>query len=141
MEFDQDTLKETCLEAPGMTVAYYAGDVTSADNRRGIYGTLKIFARNGKRSRTCPRQDGAGNEVDLQAVRWLLRQPAPHVLVSDLEFCGGPAGNALAATAEVDRARNLGLIVAPDVDTANEVFRRLKRGEAAQAIADSLPVH
>jgi len=140
MSFDCDTLAALAIQAPAATVAYYAGDCNGADHRRGVYGTLRIFARNGKRSRTAPRRGGS-NDVDLWAVRWLLRQPAPRVLVSDLEFCGGPAGQALAATAEVDRARHLGLIIAPDVEIAEEVFRRLKRGEAPQTIAADMPVH
>lgn len=136
MRFNQESLTDLALAAPAAIVGYYAGH--GKDSKRGHIGTLRIFAAGGKRSRTCPKRGGS-NDVDLWAVRWLLRQNGPRVLVTDLGFCGGPDGQSEAAHAEVDRAVKSGaLIVAPDVETAKSVFVRLKSGEAVATIVASL---
>jgi hypothetical protein len=126
MHLSADTLAELAAQAPAATVGYYSGHLP---DKRGMCGTLRIFARGERRARTAPRKDG-GNEVDLWAVRWLLRQPAPRILVSDLGFCGGPDGQSDAAHAEVERARKSGgLIVAKDCEQAREAFQAVQRGE------------
>jgi hypothetical protein len=82
-------LNELCRAVPAATVAYYSGwDSPEAD---GAYGELVIYAENGRRADACDRVWG-GNEVDLFAIEWLLRQPEPRVYVGDGEFCGGPEG-------------------------------------------------
>ena len=71
------------------------GDV----NRRMEHmATLVVYAENGQRADHCDHMHG-GNSVDLFAIQWLLRQPAPRVYVGDGEFCGGPDGQDSAAAA------------------------------------------
>ncbi len=122
MRMDQSELSELCALAPGATVGYYAGGGAKTP---GAYGTLWLYATGGKRADDCPRRGGS-NDVDLYAVRWLLRQPAPRVLVSDLCFCGGPIGQAEAALVEVERAiKSRQIIVCETVESARDTFRAM----------------
>jgi hypothetical protein len=61
---------------PGVRVATYSGRVDA--------GTLRIVAA-GSRRAAAPHLEraGSGNVVDLPALEWLARQPAPRVWVSD----------------------------------------------------------
>ena len=61
-------------------------------------GKLVIYAENGRRATSVDHRY-CGNEVDLFAIQWLLRQPAPRVYVGDGEFCGGPEGQDVKAAA------------------------------------------
>jgi len=81
-------LARLCAAAPGAVVAYYEGNDNSG---RGPYGKLRVYARDGMRfaGTRVPLQWG-GNAVDLWAIEWLLRQPAPRIIVTDGGFCGGP---------------------------------------------------
>lgn len=122
MALSPEALADLCKAAPAATVGYYSsGSLVS-----GAYGTLHVFATGGKRAAECPRV-GGGNDVDLWAVRWLLRQPAPRFLVTDRGFCGGPIGQDIAAAVEVERAERAGLLtVFGSVDEAREGFAALK---------------
>ena len=57
-----------------------------------------VYAENGRRADYCSNMHG-GNEVDLFAIQWLLKQPAPALYVGDGQFCGGPEGQDSAAAA------------------------------------------
>ena len=89
MGLSESRLNELCRAVPAATVAYYSGwSSASAD---GAYGELVIYAENGRRADYCAHMHGS-NDVDLYALLWLLRQPAPRYFVSDGGFCGGPDG-------------------------------------------------
>ena len=74
-----DQLSALCQAAPSATVAYYSGDEHTK-------GTLVVYAKDGHRLPAIIERYG-GNTVDLNALRWLLAQPAPWILMSDLGFC------------------------------------------------------
>jgi len=95
MGIDSERLSAICRALPFATVAYYDGWGSCA--RDGAYGELCIFAERGLRASSAPIASG-GNEVDLYAIRWLLAQPGPSVLVTDGEFCGGPVGQDIEAS-------------------------------------------
>lgn len=106
MGVDSARLARLCAAIPGATVAYYSGDKSIQwKHPNPIYddieGTLVVFARNGTRiDATETPCHSADNEVDAAAIEWLVQQPGPWVLVTDLRFCGGRDG-------QVQRAHNL----------------------------------
>jgi hypothetical protein len=90
-----DMLNSLCRSVPAAIVAYYSGRGMAAD---GTYGELVIYAERGRRAADIERVHG-GNEVDLYAIDWLLKQPGPRVYIGDGEFCGGPEGQDVKAAA------------------------------------------
>jgi hypothetical protein len=118
MHCDNERLRNLCRAIPGAQVAYYSSGGDDSDST----GSLVVFARNGRRfsGAELPHQ-GGGNSVDLWAVRWLLRQPGPRFLVTDMNFCGGPAGAAELATAECkEAAARKALTVLPSIEAAEQ---------------------
>jgi hypothetical protein len=89
MGLSESRLNTLCRSVPAATVAYYSG--WGNPDSTGTYGELVVYAENGRRATECDRMHG-GNEVDLYAIQWLLRQPGPRVYVGDGGFCGGPEG-------------------------------------------------
>jgi hypothetical protein len=89
MGLSEHRLNELCRSVPAATIAYYSG--WGSPDSSGAYGELVIYAESGRRAAACERMHG-GNEVDLYAIQWLLRQPGPRVYVGDGGFCGGPEG-------------------------------------------------
>lgn len=88
MHIDHATLRRIVELSPKSVCAYYYGMDDNEDEPYAC-GDLVIYARGGMRASELPEQKGAGNEIDLHAVRWLLAHPGDVVLVSDLVFCGG----------------------------------------------------
>lgn len=88
MNLDSGYFNEVCAALPASTIGYYAGCECGAYGEN-TYGTLAIYAQHGRRAESIERF-GRGNSVDLWAIEWLLRQPAPRYLVTDLGFEGGP---------------------------------------------------
>jgi hypothetical protein len=104
MDLCAETLMRICQHAPAATIAYYSSRGPEyGDQCRGVYGALKVWARDGKRANCCPHC-GGNNSVDLWALRWLLEQPGPRVIVTDRGFCGGPADQAERAHILLGRA-------------------------------------
>jgi hypothetical protein len=120
----QEVLIRLCLAAPAATVAYYDGD--------GTRGTLHIYALDGTRydGETIPLV-GGGNDVDLPALQWLLRQAAePRFFVTDEEFCGGRAGEAQSAHCLLDGAKMTGAVkVIPSLEEAIALFTTMTADE------------
>ena len=76
MGFSAEELDQLIEQVPGLIVAAYAG--------QGYEGRLKILAEGGKRVAADQLKVGfGGNEVDLPALEWLSKQPAPRIWVSD----------------------------------------------------------
>lgn len=96
MQLSTERLGELCRSSPAATVAYYSG--WGSPDASGCYGELVIYAENGRRATSVDHRY-CGNEVDLYAIEWLLRQTAPRVYVGDGEFCGGPEGQDVKAAA------------------------------------------
>lgn len=83
MRLSQEGVEKMIIEAGGYaTVATYCG------NPRG-YGVLKIVAHNSYRCGTddITAQYG-GNVIDEPALRWLSKQPAPRIWISDGSVTG-----------------------------------------------------
>jgi len=115
MRWSADTLIATCRALPAVLIAYYSGDYERPD---GSYGTLCVFSRAGRRAVDVPYRV-SGNSVDLYALRWLLRQPAPRLIVTDGEFCGGPSGQDVQALVLLQQAVMSGAV--RWVKTADEI--------------------
>jgi hypothetical protein len=90
-----ENLKALCQTLPTSTVAYYCGNARQS--------RLYLYADKGKRYSGDNPRIGSGNQCDLEAIKWLERQLKPWTLISDLQFCGGPKGNAECALAKVAR--------------------------------------
>jgi hypothetical protein len=77
MNLTAQALDRIIAAAPEATlIAIYSG--------RGDVGELKVVARNGRRCAAAQLTPyGTGNIVDLPALKWLARQPAPRVWISD----------------------------------------------------------
>ena len=76
MGFSTEELDQLIEQVPGLIVAAYAGS--------RMEGRLKILAEGGKRVAASELKVGyGGNEVDLPALEWLAKQPAPRIWVSD----------------------------------------------------------
>ncbi len=116
MGISPDFLRQLCKAAPGAQVAYYSGSEGEMLHHAesfgpGGYGALVIWAKEGRRygGNKCPYKYG-GNEVDLFAIRWLLQQQAPRIIVTDRGFCGGPMGQSATALAVLEFAEKQGLV-------------------------------
>lgn len=90
MHMDEDTLSSVVRNAPAAKVAYYYGHGDGPSSN----GLLFVYAQGGKRFAGTPPRSGGGNSVDYWAVKWLLAQPGPRVIVTDGGFCGGPDAQA-----------------------------------------------
>lgn len=92
MNVSPERLQALCRAIPGATVAYYSD---YGERSRGPYGTLVVYAKNGKRLADhlgAPERSG-GNNVDRAAIEWLIQEPGDEkFLVSDGGFCGGESG-------------------------------------------------
>lgn len=124
-----ENLAQLAATVPTATIAYYSGNDAGQ-------GTLTVYALKGKRySGSLPNDTlHGGNAVDLPAVRWLMANPKPWTLVSDLEFTGGVLGSETIAHALVERAVGRGeLTVHASLDAAFEAFGG--KGNLGDAVA------
>jgi hypothetical protein len=119
MNANEKNVAAICALVPTATVAYYSGS-----DGRGK-GELVVYAYEGKRfaGKLPPESIHGGNAVDLPAIQWMMRQPKPWHLVSDLGFCGGVLGSEIIAHALVERAQARGdLKVHASLEAAYEAF-------------------
>jgi hypothetical protein len=89
MHIPLETLNEFCRSLPAATIAMY-------NAYRDHVGAIFVFAANGRRALSIPDHPywGEDNYIDYQAIRWLLKQPAPRYLVTDFRFTGSWNGHA-----------------------------------------------
>jgi hypothetical protein len=120
MSLPAEAIRRIVERAPGATVAAYAGHAN--------VGILKILARRGRIAHPddCSLRDaGNGNVVDGPALRWLARQSAPRLWVSDGRVTGcddvPTAGNQRDAQRICTRAR------IHRVDTVDAALEALER--------------
>jgi hypothetical protein len=128
MGANRENLSALCAEVPTATVGYYSGGGRSGE------GTLCVYADKGKRYAGELNRIYGGNNVDLPAIRWMMRQPKPWTLVSDLEFCGGVLGSEVIAHALVERETRRGnLTVYRSLEAAYEAVGGKKQlGDATR---------
>ena len=95
MHFTSEQLRAICDQYPAANIMYYTCYSSN-------YGAFFVYAKDGRCStrETLPHI-GGGNEVDYSALHWLLDRPAPRFFVTDRQFCGGRADEAIA---EFDQA-------------------------------------
>lgn len=129
-----DRLMAIAAKAPGATVGFYSLTNVRQDRAKPVEewpGRLCIYAQHGRRIGRIPDtcQPGSGNGCDLAAVRWLLKQPGPRYLVSDLEFCGEAHNATAEALRLVRQAVEAGqLTVLPTYSEAEKMFNGRKGG-------------
>lgn len=128
MALSLEDIHDLVTSAPAATIGYYSG----AGDTEESAGALFVAAENGKvyqgSARSLPTA-GRGNSVDYWALKWLLRQPGPHIFVTDRGFCGGPADQHRAAEAILRPLERRGVVkVVGSLDRAKHEFRMLKRG-------------
>jgi hypothetical protein len=118
MSYDDSDVDRILREAPAATVAFYAG----GRERRTMQpvGRIVVAAERGRASTVDAVTDampGGENFIDGPALRWLARQPAPRVWVSDQgvggvdDFgIGGPCHNECLAICKA-----AGIRIVPDI--------------------------
>lgn len=93
-------LEAFCAKVPLVTVAFYnaPSDSYGTEWCEATHGNIYIYAVNGFRALRMPNWDilrgqkwnwGGGNLIDYQALAWLLKQPGPRYMITDIE-CTGP---------------------------------------------------
>jgi hypothetical protein len=122
MDHTLNHLHQLCRMLPAAQIALYSGnDVKDAK--------LVIYAKDGQRNDEDPiRHSMGGNVADLPALQWLLRQPGPHVMVTDLGFCGGALGDSKKAKdilASACRSGNCSLWNPQEPESIPEAYRHL----------------
>jgi|TARA_R100000081_G_C4786423_1_gene154869 hypothetical protein len=87
MYWSEEDLREVIELLPAAKIAGYEGYNTIKD---GCDGLIRIFAENGKLDTKQIRDAGeyGSNSVDLDALKWLAKQPEPRIWVSDQAVVG-----------------------------------------------------
>lgn len=98
MSIPGETLQKFCAEVPTLTLAFYNAPEDDYGTRPGEtkHGNLYVYAANGFRAQKLPddlrynsKYDyGTGNLIDYQATAWLLKQPGPRYLITDIWTTG-----------------------------------------------------
>jgi hypothetical protein len=130
MSATTENVRRLCNIIPDATVAYYSGDDCSK-------GVLSIFAMKGKRyTGHLPTETlQGGNSVDMESLQWLLKQPQPWTLISDLGFCGSTCGGEEIAHAIVERESALNrLQILPSFMKAFEYFEAKKNNRKTRSL-------
>jgi len=113
MSCDTKTLNRLCAALPFATVAFYEGNGG---------GHVVVYSRNGTRAETCaPYPVWGGNDIDDLALLWLLEQPEPRTLITDLGYTCPNAGTWIMKTRALENAGALTLH-ACDVPDAIQLF-------------------
>jgi hypothetical protein len=112
MHYHDSDIERILQEAPGSTVAFYAGSNYGAPR-----GRIVVAADRGRAAtveevrRAMPGQE---NLIDGPALRWLARQPAPRFWISDEGVGGvadfGPGGPCHRECLEICRAANITIV-------------------------------
>ena len=117
MSLDSHDIDQIIEAAPGATlVAIYSG--------RDVDGELRVVVRAGRRIGVEGLEPyGPGNVVDLPALEWLAKQPAPRVLISD----GGFTGQGDSSSREIRRGcakvcRRAGIVRVKDAAEAGKLM-------------------
>ena len=126
----EKTLIEFVSHAPALTVAFY-----NAPNDHCTKGNIYIYAANGYRASfnghslrsSCPEY-GGGNVIDYHAMAWLIKQPAPHYLVTDERWTGYFAHCGASANLCAKLKASKQLIVVPNLDAMTQIIRKRATG-------------
>lgn len=119
MSYDDEDIDRLLREAPGSTIAFYAGG-----GRHGgePHGRIVVAAHRGRRAdvdAVTAALPGSENYIDGPALRWLARQPAPRFWISDEQVGGGGGSFGIGSTAHheclaICRAANITIV--PHID-------------------------
>jgi len=124
MQLKDEDIAEAVKRLPAATIAYYCGFYDHETGLGQIAGELCVIAHDLRYYNDRLPSRHSGNDVDLWAIKWLLKNDAPRILVSDTRFCGGPDGQARAASQLLAEAKKRGdVMVAP---TLQEAIRMCK---------------
>jgi len=87
MNWDYDQLRELIEILPAVRIAGYEGYNTI---KNGADGIIRIFAENGRLDSKQIAQAGyyGANSIDLEALKYLAKQPEPRIWVSDQAVVG-----------------------------------------------------
>ena len=107
MGFDSYDVKEIVETLPASTIAGYVG----YGNSIGDYdGDIRIIAQNGHMDTKSIHdlQEHGMNSVDMEALRYLAKQPEPRVWVSDMQVVGvAETDNRQSATLSTDKVHEI----------------------------------
>lgn len=124
------SLRESDLDA--LLAATPSGALVAMYSGRGGEGELRIVADGGRRTtleHLAPF--GGGNVVDVPALQWLLRRPAPRVWISDMGVTGVGDRHSPALVDAAEALRRRGRVTrAPTIDDAVAWMRALSRGSS-----------
>lgn len=116
-------------KAPALTLAFY----NAPDDRdETAKGNIFIFAANGYRAGSHAingeeiEHYGCGNLIDYHAMAWLLKQPAPHYIVTDCGWTGAWSWSSETLCRKLQASKDL--IVVPDLAAMEKILEDLDRG-------------
>ena len=135
MRVTPSEVKRVVESAPGATVIAYSMINTKCDDQgTPLEANCWVLANNGRMIDEMPYKRGAGNGVDLPALRYALtyrkRSTTPFVWVSDAQVTG--RGDSYSDALLVDTTKFVlanDVIVCPNVETAITTLRALIKGE------------
>ena len=128
MSIETDDLDRLLLATPaGARVAIYSG------NRE--CGELRLVAQGNRRAQACDLEPfGRANVVDVPALEWLARQPAPRLWVSDGKVTGVGDQPSEAVSERVDEiCRAAGIVRAETLEAATRQVTGQVRGGSSSA--------
>ena len=119
----------TAVHIDGIIAAVQAATLVAMYSGSGDRGELRVVVRNGRRA--APRDlepYGGGNIVDLPALEWLARQPAPRVWISDgyVTGCGDITTDALKKRCR-EICAEAGIVHVPDAAGAAKALHQRQR--------------
>jgi len=128
MSLTYDDVAQAIEHFPALTVAGYSG------RRNG--GTLCVYAEKGQLGELGDCQHGGGNDVDIESLVWLSKQPEPRIWVSDGWVCGGLVnvlGDEQARAVITSLCQRKNIVRVATFDDAVKVLRRgITRGVAVE---------
>lgn len=124
MDLSYEAVATAIEEMPALTIGRYSGPRWLS----GGVGTLCVLAQDGHLGELgdCT-VGGGGNDVDIEALAWLSKQPEPRVWVSDGQVCGGlvdALGPEVADATIRSLCQRKGIVRVPTFAEAVQVLRR-----------------
>lgn len=117
MDYSDADIERILQEAPGSTIAFYAG----SEGHSAAHGRIIIGAQGGRAAAVrdiLKALPGRQNKVDGPALRWLAKQPGPRFWISDEEVGGvsdfGKGGTCHDECVRICRAADIRIL--PNID-------------------------
>lgn len=144
MYIPEKMLQKFCAEAPALTLAFYNAPSDDYGTYRlgTTHGNLYVYAANGFRAQKLPDDFrwnpsydwGGGNMIDYQATAWLLKQPGPRYLITDIMTTGPweyPARNLI-----LKAWRSKLITVLPDLECMRDILFKTHDPAVKETIDD-----